>query len=117
MSSFQWFFLFFCVFQAVSTGRRAYRDRRLQDTVFCVVWVIAALLLLRPSLSTDLATAMGITRGVDLILYALAFVFLWAHYQHYSRYKQLEDHVTMLVRELALQRAWVDEREASKSDR
>ncbi len=105
MNLFQWVFVGFCVLQLLFALGRARRWHRWQDWFFAVVWLAGAILLVFPSLSTLVAAKLGIGRGVDLVLYALCFLFTWAHYQHYVRYKHLEECVTALVRALAIERA------------
>jgi len=105
MNLFQWLFIGFCFLQLLLALRRVRRWRRWQGWFFVFFWVGAAVLLMFPSLSTLLAAKLGIGRGVDLVLYALCFFFMWAHYQHYVRYKHLEECLTVLVRELAIERA------------
>ena len=62
-------------------------------------------MIANPGLSTRIAQSVGIGRGVDFVTYSLLIAFLWAHYQHYLRYKRVENEVTLLVRELAIVQA------------
>ena len=83
--------------------------------LFAAGWMAALLAVLLPETTVVLAHALGIARGVDLALYVLAVLFLWAHYQHYIRYKRLEEHITVLVRELALREFSVSAEEGRRS--
>ncbi|MGH7337029.1 MAG: DUF2304 family protein [Myxococcota bacterium] len=71
-----------------------------------VLAVVAALggivLVLFPPLSTRLAGLLGVTRGVDLVIYLslVAFGFLWL--QLAVRMRALEDQLALLVRRIAL---------------
>jgi len=105
MNPFQWFFIAFCVVQFVLAIVNFRNSRQLVSLAFASLWIAAILLLLNPEFSNQCAAAIGITRGVDLVMYALSFVFLWGHYQHYVRYKRVEIHLTTLVRELAIVQA------------
>lgn len=102
MNRFQLVFLAVGGLQALVALGRFLRSRHAGSLVFAVIWIVAAGIVLRPDVSTSIARAVGIGRGVDFITYTLLTVFLWAHYQHYLRYKRLENHVTTLVRELAI---------------
>ena len=74
-----------------------------------IVAVIAALggvlLVVFPALSVRLARLVGVTRGVDLVIYLslVAFGFLWL--QLATRMRELEARLAELVRQLALERA------------
>ena len=69
--------------------------------------VVAALggivLVVFPNLSSRLARAVGVTRGVDLVIYLslVAFGFLWL--QQATRIRELESRLAELVRRLALE--------------
>jgi small membrane protein len=105
MNVFQWFFVTFCAVQLCLTVARFRRSHQPVSLVYAAAWLAGIVLLLQPDLSTTVARAIGIGRGADLVLYLLSFVFLWGHYQHYVRYKRVEDHLTTLVRELAIEQA------------
>ena len=102
MTKFQYFSIVFCLIQLALVTLRLRRSRRLLDLAFLTLWVAAIVLLLDPEISSLLARPLGIGRGVDLIFYVMSFTFLWAHYQHYIRYRQLETSITKLVRKLAI---------------
>ena len=105
MNVFQWVFVAFCVLQFCTSVYRFRRSHSLVALLFSLGWFISTILLLNPPLSTRIASIIGIGRGADLVLYTLAFLFLWAHYQHYVRYRRMEENLTELVRELAIARA------------
>lgn len=102
MNRFQLVFVAVGGAQALVALVRFLRTRHAGSLLFALIWIVAAGIVLRPDVSTSIARAVGIGRGVDFITYTLLSVFLWAHYQHYLRYKRLENHVTTLVRELAI---------------
>jgi hypothetical protein len=102
MNAFQIAFSVIFAVQALVAVRRFLGTHHLASLVFAGAWLLAIVLVNRPELSTDAARLLGIGRGVDLVTYALLSLFLWAHYQHYLRYKRLENQLTVLVRELAI---------------
>jgi hypothetical protein len=105
MNTFQIVFIAFCAFQAALSLRRFLKTRHLTAFVFLGAWLAAIALIANPGVSTQIAQSVGIGRGADFVTYALLVVFLWAHYQHYLRYKRVENEVTLLVRELAIAQA------------
>jgi hypothetical protein len=73
--------------------------------VRCVVWLLAAAAIAFPKLVQDVATAIGIGRGADVVLYLFVLVFLLTSFYFYSRQVRLQRQVTAVVRHLALQEA------------
>ena len=105
MNTFQLVFIAFCGAQAALSLRRFLKTRHLTAAAFMGAWLAAIALIANPGVSTRIAQSVGIGRGVDFVIYSLLIVFLWAHYQHYLRYKRVENEVTQLVRELAIAQA------------
>ncbi len=105
MNTFQIVFISFCAVQAALALRRYLKTRQLTALAFLGAWVAASALIANPGVSTLIANRVGIGRGVDFVTYFLLITFLWGHYQHYLRYKRVENEVTVLVRELAIARA------------
>ena len=74
-----------------------------------VLAVLAAgagiLLVVFPELSSRLASLVGVTRGVDLMIYVtlVAFGFLWLHQA--ARIRELEARLVDLARKVALEEA------------
>lgn len=67
--------------------------------------VLAAIAVLFPPLLTQVARAVGVGRGADLLLYGLTITFLGYVAASYRRMRQLEQQNTILARELALRSA------------
>ena len=105
MNTFQIVFIAFCAVQAALALRRFAKTRHVTAFAFLAAWTTAIALIADPGVSTRIAQSVGIGRGVDFVIYSLLVVFLWAHYQHYLRYKRVENEVTLLVRELAIAQA------------
>ena len=102
MNIFQFVGIAFCGVQVCIAVSRLRRLHRWQDALFLAIWAVAIVILFSPDSSSVLANKIGIGRGADLVLYSLGFLFLWFHYEQYVRYKELQDQVTVLVRELAI---------------
>ena len=60
------------------------------------------LFVLRPELSNDAARLVGIGRGADLVLYVSTLFLLFLSVNHYLRFKDVDEKLTRLVRQLAL---------------
>ena len=105
MTTFQIVFIAFCAVQAVLAMRRFVKTRHVTALAFLAAWSAAVVAIADPMMSTRIANSVGIGRGVDFVTYSVLVAFLWGHYQHYLRYKRVENEVTLLVRELALTHA------------
>ena len=70
-----------------------------------LVVVLAIVAVLWPQLTTYVANAVGVGRGTDLVLYVFVMVFIYNAVATTQRMHRLEYQLTVLTRELALQRA------------
>jgi hypothetical protein len=75
------------------------------------------LAVLFPLAVTDVANAVGVGRGTDLVLYVLVMVFLFTSLSLYQHIYELEAKLTALTRELALQARESDPEEVPRQDR
>lgn len=73
-----------------------------------LIWLAAAAAIIRPSVTADIAHALGIGRGADLVFYLVAIAFLASVFYFYHQVVVLRSEVTALVRILALQEAEKD---------
>lgn len=69
------------------------------------IWVVAAAAIVYPEAVQEVATAVGITTGANLVLYLFVLAFLATSFYFYSRYVQLQGQITQLVRHIAIQQA------------
>ena len=58
--------------------------------------------VLFPLRVTDVANAVGVGRGTDLVLYVLVMVFLFTSVSMYQRLHNLDSQITELTRQVAL---------------
>ncbi|MBZ5711356.1 DUF2304 domain-containing protein [Nannocystis pusilla] len=79
------------------------RRRPVQKLAMTVVFAGIIFLVIFPDVSTWCAHAVGVGRGVDLVFYLSSLVLLFLCFNLYLGQKTLEDRMTILVRELALQ--------------
>lgn len=80
-------------------GARHQAIRRLLLVVFAVFGVLS---ILFPAVWSELAQAVGVGRGADLLLYALLVAFLGYVATSYVRFRELENRLTRLARRIAL---------------
>ena len=70
-----------------------------------LIVVLAVVAVLWPDLTVYAANAVGVSRGTDLVLYVFVMVFLYSTVATAQRIHRLEYQVTLLTRELAIERA------------
>ncbi|MCH2133549.1 MAG: DUF2304 domain-containing protein [Phycisphaerales bacterium] len=67
-----------------------------------VVWLVGLLAAIWPDVTTDVAQAMGIERGADLLLYCTTVVMLVGFFLLYSRLRRVRRGLTVLTRQIAM---------------
>jgi len=77
-------------------------------TMFLLLGVGAAAVLAPEQTLDDIAHAVGVGRGVDLITYLLEVAVLFVLTHYYTKFVEIQRQVTQLTRELAILRAEVD---------
>ncbi len=75
--------------------------RRLVGLAVVALGIVA---VLWPMITTEVANAVGVGRGTDLVLYVLVMVFVFTAIGTSQRIHHLERQITLLVRELAIDR-------------
>jgi small membrane protein len=78
------------------------RGRFRVSLMWLLIWCFGAVALIRPKTAIEIARAMGIGRGADLIFYCNVLITLIGFFTVYLRQRRIEQHITVLVRELAL---------------
>ncbi len=79
---------------------------RLRDRALALLLFLTAIVaILFPGLTTDVANALEVGRGTDLLIYIFVLGAAFGFIALNARIMRLEDHITKLVRELALSRA------------
>ncbi len=82
-----------------SAGAPHQAIRRVAMVLFAL---LAAYLIIAPSAASRLASLVGVGRGTDLLLYALAVAFVCFLATYYGRMRMLNRQITELTRALAL---------------
>ena len=78
------------------------RARLLASLFWTTVWVAALVAVIYPDETTEIAKALGIRRGADLLLYSAVLAFSAGFYVVSLRLRQVSREVTLLTREVAL---------------
>ena len=81
------------------------RARLLTSLFWTLLWVAALVAVLYPEQTTDIAKALGIRRGADLVVYSAVLGFIVGFYVVSLKLRHLSREVTVLTRELALMEA------------
>jgi hypothetical protein len=71
----------------------------------CLVWIGAGVAIADPWLVQSAASALGIGRAADAVLYVFVLAFLWVSFFLYTRCLKLEREITALTRHVAIQEA------------
>ena len=75
---------------------------------WALVFLAAGMAILWPRVTVVIAKVMGIGRGADLLLYCAVVTMMIGFLMTYSRLQRLRRELTLLVRQLALERAVVN---------
>jgi small membrane protein len=78
---------------------------RLRGILGTLLWIAAAVTILVPSATTEIANRLGIGRGTDLVTYLVALAFLWSWFYFHQKITRNTRHLTDLCRALAVERA------------
>ncbi|BEP12677.1 hypothetical protein acdb102_09880 [Acidothermaceae bacterium B102] len=93
------------VSSVVMLGRPSHVGRAGRKAFFALFAVFAVVAVADPGLTTDVANAVGVGRGADLLLYLLVIVFLFFALHVYVLFKKQERVIVRLARAMALQEA------------
>ena len=86
-------------------GCLRHADRRTMRFVRFVTWCAAAAAIKYPGLVQRVATAIGIDRGANLVLYLFVFVTMILAFYFYAKQVNLQSQITELVRHEAVSEA------------
>lgn len=70
-----------------------------------IIWVLLIIFSIVPDLTSIIAQLTGIGRGLDLILILGLITSYYLVFKMYNRMESMEEEITQLVREIALQNA------------
>jgi len=78
---------------------------RLRGVLGTLLWLTAAVTILIPNATTEIANHLGIGRGTDLLTYLVALGFLWSWFYFHQKITRNTRQITDLCRALAVERA------------
>lgn len=81
------------------------RTRDINPPIFygwLLVWLVALIIIWQPSLTSYLANRLGVSRGVDLVIYVSVILIFYLLFRLLMRIEKLDKDITRLVRQLAL---------------
>jgi hypothetical protein len=78
---------------------------RLRGILGTLLWLAAAVTILIPNATTEIANRLGIGRGTDLVTYVVALAFLWSWFYFHQKITRNARQLTDLCRALAVERA------------
>lgn len=107
------FVLFALIVIIPSKGSRHLAVRRL---ALLAVLALGILTVIFPDITSELAEAVGVARGTDLVLYALVVVFVGNSIFTAAKFRHHERDITRLARSLALAEAPSPTASAADSD-
>ncbi|TAK03553.1 DUF2304 domain-containing protein [Patescibacteria group bacterium] len=89
------------------TWRRARQGAlsRRAAIVWSLVWLGAAVVVLRPEVADLFANVVGVGRGSDAVLYVSVVALAYLMFRLFLRFDRLERDITKLVRRIALDEA------------
>lgn len=83
-------------------SRASLRGQARRKIVAALTVVAGALAVIFPELLQELARAVGVTRGTDLLLYVLALVIIYLVGSTSARFREQEARIVLLARQVAL---------------
>jgi hypothetical protein len=84
-------------------GRRTALHTLVRRAFVIGFFASGVIVVLFPSLLTEVANAVGVGRGTDLLLYLLCIAYTFTTIAFYRRFRELEDRYVELARGIALQ--------------
>lgn len=101
------FQIFLVVFSVLAMARtiRQYKVRQVSRYwlgLMLIVWTGVALVAILPKWTDIVASAVGVGRGADLLVYIAIIVLLWSHYRLMIRQHVISQELTALVRHQAI---------------
>lgn len=121
MFAFQIIAIVFCLFAAFRVGQKinAHALGKRWGAFWLMFWVGVGAVVALPWTTSLLATRLGVTRGVDLVIYVAVMGLFYLVFRLTLKIEKLEGNITKLVREIALsankQQVSLDEEQKTKN--
>jgi hypothetical protein len=92
------------------------RGRLSVSILWLSLWCLAAVALVRPDTTIQVARWLGVKRGADLVFYCNVFATLCGFFLIYLRQRKVERQLTLLVREMAMAKPALPEEKSSSGE-
>lgn len=105
---------------AVLVVARAVARKRLAPGpgfLWLALWIAAGAFIARPEWTVFVARRLGIARGADFVFYCAILAGMVGFLAFYLRLRRLDAHLTHLVREIALTRHALEEKDRTPDSR
>jgi hypothetical protein len=118
VNAFQAIFVPFCALLGLRALLRTWSGRvpRVSGALGILVWSAAAIAIAWPDRTSQVAQAVGINRGADLVFYLAILGGVTVCFAFYQRSRQLENLITELVRREAVRDARFGSRTVDEPD-
>jgi len=90
---------------AISRAFLRFKDKKVGGTgliFWTVLWTLAVIFAFAPQGVSYFADLVGIQRGTDFVVYLSIILLFYMIFRVYVRFESIEQHVTKLTRELAI---------------
>lgn len=94
-------FFVFAAWRAIARGRRA-QSSIWKVVLWLLVWAAAIGIVLQPEVTTAFARLVGVTRGVDVPIYASITLLFYLVFRAFAHIEDVERQLTHVVRASAL---------------
>jgi small membrane protein len=64
-----------------------------------IIWLVAIVIIALPEITSQLAQLVGVTRGVDLVVYSSIILILFLMFRMLMRIEKMEKNITKMVRD------------------
>jgi hypothetical protein len=98
------FFVFLIAVYFLNAANHA-RTQAWKKILFTLLVVFMIVAIISPNITNDIAHAVGVGRGADLLLYMLAVSFIFLVINSYMKFKEYEDRLNKLARHVAIAEA------------
>jgi len=115
MTAFQWIGIGLAASFLVLTIAAVARHRlsKISAAAWSLLWVAAGVAIYDPSLTQTVAAGLGISRGADLVFYCAILAMFVGFFLVFAKLRRVEEHLTTLVREIAVSRPGRPDRDPS----
>ena len=80
---------------------------KFRETLFWVIlWIAAVLIIIFPDIMSLIAKDLGVSRGVDIIIYFSIMILFYLNFKGMIRDEKVEQDISKIVKEITLRKKW-----------